>query len=545
MRVRAEARVSAGADLRYDGGVAPWSSRASALAAACIVALAAACRPDVGGPGPGPDMALPGDSGGGDAGLPPDGGITPGLPDRFLLVGTIVTPDQVIDGEVLVEGANITCVAQGDACASDPGAAGATVIDTHGIIAPGQIDTHNHILFDIFDDDDWKPAQLYMNHDDWPSEPRYQAMLDVKQCLANDSQGKPTWCANTPYGTAAGSLRCEMDKFGELKGLVAGTTSIVGLPGTSSACFSSVARSIDVAQNGLGADQVQTSAIFPPSQSSADGVCANFQSGATTAYLIHCGEGIDMPSLNEFATLSSVTTTPGCLLAPQTTITHGTAFGPSEFATMAQKGVKLTWSPASNVSLYGQTTDIPAALDAGVLVALAPDWSMGGSQNLLDEMRFADAWDDAHWGNRLTAKDLLEMTTTHAASVLALGDRLGKVAVGYLADLAVFTGDPAQPYDAVLTATPRDVELVMVGGTVLYGDAALMAAGPAQPGCELLDVCGVQKFLCIAQSSTANKLNQSYADIKAALEQALSDADAQTPADGWNFAPLPPLVKCP
>jgi hypothetical protein len=478
---------------------------------------------------------------------PPDGGpnMTPGLPDRFLLSGTILTPDQTIDGQVLVVGANITCVAPGTACASDPGAAGATVIETHGIITPGLIDTHNHILFDIFDEDDWKPAQVYTNHNAWTGEARYKAMLDVKQCLADDSQGKPTWCANTPYGTAAGSLRCELDKFGELKGLVAGTTSIVGLPGTSSGCFSSLARSIDVSQNGLGSDAIRTSAIFPPSTSSADSVCASFASGATKAYLIHCGEGTDAKSLGEFATLGSVSTTPDCLLAPQTTITHGTAFTATEFASMAQHGMKLTWSPASNVSLYGQTADIPTALTAGVTVALAPDWSMGGSQNLLDEMRFADAWDDAHWSNRLTAKDLLLMTTSNAASAVALDDRLGKIQVGYLADLAVYAGDPAQPYDAVLAASPRDVELVMVGGTVLYGDAALMAAGPAQPGCETLDICGNLKFLCVATTDATNKLDETYAEIKSTLEQALTDADAQTTGDGWNFAPLAPLVKCP
>ena len=348
-----------------------------------------------------------------DAAMPPpttDGGasITPGLPNRILLMGTILTPDEVIEGQVLIQDQNITCVAAGTDCASQAGAAGATVIDTQGIIAPGLIDTHNHILFDIFDEDDWKPPQVYTNHNAWTTDPRYQAMLDVKQCLVNDSQGKPTWCANTPYGTTAGSLRCEVDKFGELKGLIAGTTSIVGLPGTSSACFSSVARSVDSPQNGLGQDKVQTSAIFPPSKASADGVCANFASGSTAAYLIHCGEGTDAASLNEFATLGSVTTTAGCLLAPQTTITHGTAFGAGEFATMAQKGVKLTWSPASNVSLYGQTADIPMALTAGVTVALAPDWSMGGSQNLLDEMRFADGWDNAHFGDLLTAKDLVD-----------------------------------------------------------------------------------------------------------------------------------------
>jgi 5-methylthioadenosine/S-adenosylhomocysteine deaminase len=490
-----------------------------------------------------------GPSGGGGDGGPPDfasdgPNVIPGAADRLLLIGTLITPDRAIDGQVLVEGATITCFGEGTTCAGAPGAAGATVVDTRGIIAPGLIDTHNHILFDIFDNDDWKPAQLYTNHTQWTSEARYAAMLDVKQCLANDAQGKPTWCANTPYGSSTGSLRCEMDKFGELKGLVAGTTSIVGLAGSAAACFGSVARSIDTVDNGLSQDRIQTSTVFPPSRTSADGVCANFASGYTTAYLIHCGEGTDMTALGEYGTLGSITTTPDCLLTPQTAITHGTAFGMSEFGSMAQHGMKLIWSPASNVYLYGQTNDIPLARAAGLTIALAPDWSMGGSQNLLDELRFADAWDNADWNDVLTSKDLLIMATSNAAEALALGDRLGRIEVGYYADLAVFAGDRAAPYDAVLAATPAEVELVMVGGRVLYGDPALAAAAVTPPACEALDICGRQKFLCLATSSTSDKLDQTFADIKAALDQALIVADAQTPSDGWNFAPLTPLVRC-
>lgn len=476
-----------------------------------------------------------------DAGPPPT--VTVGASDRILLNGTVVTPDTAFVGQVLIEGALITCVAAATGCAAEPGATGATVIDTHGIIAPGLIDTHNHILFDIFDGDDWTPSQTYANHDEWTNEARYQAMLDVKQCLVNDSQGKPAWCASTTYGTPAGSLRCEIDKYGELKGLVAGTTSIVGLPGTSGGCFASLARSIDTSQNDLGQDKIQTSAIFPPSKSSADGVCDNFTATTTDAYLIHVGEGTDPKALAEFAKLGTVTTNAGCLYASQTTITHGTAFGPTEFSAMAAAGMKLTWSPASNVSLYGATTNIAAALDANVLVALAPDWSMGGSQNLLDEMRFADSWDDAHFGNRLGAQDLVKMTTTNAASVVGLPTKLGKVAVGYLADLMVVAPSSADAFASIVAARPKDVRMTMVGGVVLYGDAALKPAAPQLPGCEDVVICGASKFLCVAESSGASKLGQTYAQIKGAIETALGDVDALTP-DGYDFAPLTPLVKC-
>jgi cytosine/adenosine deaminase-related metal-dependent hydrolase len=492
---------------------------------------------DTGVPATG-DGAPPGDASDGGA-LPT---ITLGAKDRFLLLGTVVTPEVVLEGAVLVEQGKITCVDTAGVCAGMPNAPGATIIDTAGIIAPGLIDTHNHILFDVFDDADWMPAQKYQDHDQWTTEPRYQAMLDVKQCLSDDSQGKPTWCAQTKYGTAAGSLRCEMDKWGELKGLVSGTTSIVGLPGTSAACFGSLARSVDVAQNGLGQDKVQTSATFPPAN--PDGTCANFASGTTDAFLVHVGEGTDAKALAELTKLGTVTTTQSCLYAKQTTVTHGVAFGPAEFQLMANAGMRLTWSPHSNVSLYDATANIPAALAAGVEVALAPDWSMGGSQNMLEELRFAHDWDKGHFGGMLTTKDLLRMSTVTPAKVLGLSTFVGSLAPGMLADIAVFAGDRHAPYDAIVNARPTEVRLVMVGGVPLYGDAALVAAGPAAPGCEVIDLCKASKFVCVATTTTTSKLDQTLANIKTALETALADADAQTPADGFTFAPLAPLYNC-
>jgi len=313
-----------------------------------------------------------------------------------------------------------------------------------------------------------------------------------------------------------------MDKWGELKALIAGTTSIVGLPGTSAACFGSLPRSIDVPQNGLCGDKIRTSATFPPSKATADSVCSDFALGTTDAFLIHVGEGTDATSLNEFAQLGTVSTTPGCLYAPQTTITHGVAFTATEFQTMQSKGMRLTWSPASNVALYGATANIPAALDAGVTVALAPDWSMGGSQNLLDEMRFANAWDDAHWNDRLGAIDLVKMTTSNAAAAHGLSRRLGRLQAGYLADIMVVSRDRSKPYDAVVVATPATVRLVMVGGEILYGDADLATLRPA---CETFDACGSRKFRVARPNATTDKLAQTYAQIQTAIEQGLEAAD--------------------
>ncbi|MFO0679478.1 MAG: amidohydrolase family protein [Polyangiaceae bacterium] len=503
---------------------------------------------DGGDAGTSPDGSAVGTSDGGSDAAPIDEGegaqIAPGATDRIVLFGTILGPEGPYDGSLLVAGTTIACAGPGDACAASAEAAGATVVRTNGIVAPGLVDTHNHILFDIFDDSDWLPSMSYENHDQWTKEVRYGAMLDVKQCLANDSQGKPAWCAGAGFGTPDTSLRCEMDKWGELKGLVAGTTSIVGLPGTSSACFGSLARSVDVAQSGLEADRVQTSATFPPSNPT--GVCTNVASGRTQAFLVHCGEGVDARSRDEFVKLGSSSTPADCLYAPTTTITHGTAFGDAEFGVMAAQKMKLTWSPASNVALYGTTTDVPKARAAGIEVALAPDWSMGGSPNLLDELRFAAKWDQDHWQGSLGAKDLVAMVTTTPARVLALEGTIGVIQKGALADIAVFGGDVTRPYESVVAASPKEVRLVLVGGTVLYGDMALLgsAATNAKAPCEKLDVCGREKFVCVSTGEAVNKFDQTFAEIESRLEEALVRADKATPEDGYAFAPLAPLVRC-
>jgi cytosine/adenosine deaminase-related metal-dependent hydrolase len=460
-----------------------------------------------------------------------------GAADRLLLAGTVVTPAEAFEGEVLIEGDTITCA--GTTCDGQPGALDATIVDTNGIIFPGLIDTHNHILFDIFDETDWSPSKIYTNHNQWPNEARYKAMVNAKQYL-NGESGSPV------------SIGCEMEKYGELKALMAGTTSVVGAANPANrACYGSLARTIDQTANDLPTDKVQVSTLFP-STAAADSVCGNLSDGSTDAYVIHIAEGVDASALGEFSKLNTVTTSDGCLLAPKVTIVHGTALGGNELLTMAQDGMSLVWSPRSNVFLYGGGTDlsktanVPLAITFGINVALAPDWSIGGSQNLLDELRFADQVDNTIWGDVITSQELAAMVTANAAHALALDATLGSIAAGRKADLMVIGGDRARPYDALLAATPRDVRLTIVGGRALYGDAALKPVGPAAPGCEDLGVCGAAKFVCVAETggTAANKLGQTLADITSTITTELQNYDNLN-LTAFDFSPVTPLVRCP
>lgn len=181
----------------------------------------------------------------------------------------------------------------------------------------------------------------------------------------------------------------------------------------------------------------------------------------------------------------------------------------------------------------------------GINIALAPDWSIGGSHNLLDERRFADHVDNTILGNVLAPKDLVAMVTINAARALGLGAVLGSIDVGKKADLMVIVGDAGDPWAALLAAHPRDVRLVLVGGVLLYGDEVLEAVAPAAPGCEHLDVCCRPKFVCVAEAggTTANKLGQTYMELVTALATAVADYDALA-LTSFTFAPVTPLFEC-
>lgn len=459
------------------------------------------------------------------AGPPP--GVAVGAGAALLLRGTVVTPDVAFAGEILVEGDTITCAQA--SCAALPAAATATVVETNGLVFPGLIDTHDIAPFGAFDATDWTPPQVYTHHDQWTADPRYAAMLDAKQYLNGDG-GSPV------------DFGCELEKYTELKALVAGTTSIVSHAGLNRACYASLARTIELASNDLGADHIQT-ALALPTTMGADTTCTNITSGTTHAYLVDVGAGTNAAARGELQSLYSLTTTDGCLLAPQTAIGHGTALADAELTQAAAAGMNLIWTPRSDDAFYGATADVPLARTKGITIALGTDWSITGSQNLLDELRYADQVDDTRWGNVLTHSDLVRFATVDAARVLALETTLGSIAPGRKADLAVVAGNCAAPWSALVAARPRDVRMVLVGGVPLYGDTALQAAAPATPGCESLDVCGAAKFACVAESSTSNKLDQTLATIVAVLTQGLTDYDALN-ASPYDFAPLAPLVKC-
>ena len=78
----------------------------------------------------------------------------------------------------------------------------------------------------------------------------------------------------------------------------------------------------------------------------------------------------------------------------------------------------IAWSPLSNLWLYGQTTDVPAARAAGVTVSLGSDWAPSGTKHVLGEVKSARLVSD-HLGWELSDADLVRMVTCNPGDLLA------------------------------------------------------------------------------------------------------------------------------
>ncbi len=417
------------------------------------------------------------------------GSVDGGATDRYLLRGRVVTPTQVLaPGEVLVVGKSLQCVAT--SCASDPMAQGATSIDTGGVIFPGLVDAHNHTQYNYIPTWHSPGAVLYMNRNQWA-----------------DVQTYKDWTASVNANEA--TYVCEQVKYGEIRALIGGTTTIQGTFNSNRVCFRTLVHNAEYG-NELGPDKMRTNigGIGSVNAMDAANIAAMMMSGAINAYVLHLAEGIDETSRREFDQLVQKG-----MLQRATVIIHGTALGAAEFAQMAAAGAKLVWSPLSNLVLYGRTTDIPAALAAGIPVSLAPDWTLSGSPSLLHELRVARDT-SRQWPQPLSARQLVEMVTLTPARALALDTVIGSLEPGKLADVLVVTDRGQDAYQTLVDSRLEDVRLVMIAGDLRYGDPSLMRASP-RTMCEAMSMCGVMKSICVPDPSTSatDHLGETLADI--------------------------------
>ncbi|MFB1479178.1 lamin tail domain-containing protein [Corallococcus sp. RDP092CA] len=398
-----------------------------------------------------------------------------------LFVGIVLKDGETLTGgQVLVDAQGVITCAACD-CSQAAGAAEATVVTCPtGVISPGLINPHDHITYPGAPVASTS-AERYEHRHDWRTGNNKHTRL------------------NNPANSKADAIR-----WSELRQVMAGTTSIAGAGGQAG-----FLRNLDVStvaqQEGL-AEGYADSDTFPLGDSSGTTLTdscsySSFPSATTitgraSAYLPHIAEGIAATAQNEFRCLSSGT---GNVLFPRSAIIHGVGLTAREISEMVAHGTGLVWSPRSNISLYGDTAMVTAFKRMGASISLGTDWIRSGSMNILRELRCADHLNTTRYAKTFTDEDLWRMVTANAADVVDFYERVGRIAPGKVADLAIFRvgTNAASPFRAVIAAEPADVVLTVRGGKPLYGDQALVDGLKGTDTCDALDVCGTQKAACV------------------------------------------------
>jgi cytosine/adenosine deaminase-related metal-dependent hydrolase len=367
--------------------------------------------------------------------------------DTWAIKGDIVLPDQDAPkkGWLLFDDASILKVD----CSGEDIPFNAQILEYKGYIFPTLIDCHNHADWNSIKL--WRADKKYNNRYEWQQDPLY--LMNVKQIY---------------YGKIFGKFEYASLKYAEIRAIIGGTTvlqSTYVVPPTPMfmrnldsryQADSRIGNILDVTEEGEDAHRFRL----------------GLANGATRRIFLHIAEGKcdDDESLKEFPHLEEIG-----LVRPGVVIIHGIALDEKQLQKLKQNGMYLVWSPKSNLVLYGETALIGAAIDAGVTIALGPDWSITGSNNVLGELKFAHAYAKKKGLEKtITPRRLFRMVTVDAAEVAGLTERLGVLRHGNAADLMLVKRKAADPYESLLMTEPADIDLVFIDGVPVYGDEKLL-----------------------------------------------------------------------
>ena len=179
------------------------------------------------------------------------------------------------------------------------------------------------------------------------------------------------------------------------------------------------------------------------------------------------------------------------ILGPRFTAAHAVWLDADDIALMADTGSSVAHNPASNMKVASGIAPVAEMLARGVNVALGTDGSgASDNQNMFEALRFAALLSKVRspdYPGWLTAEQTLRMATTGGAHALGLGDRLGQVAPGYLADLVLVNLDSIylRPLNhaarqLVFCETGGGVETVLVGGRVVVEGGRVLTVDETQ-----------------------------------------------------------------
>jgi len=183
------------------------------------------------------------------------------------------------------------------------------------------------------------------------------------------------------------------------------------------------------------------------------------------------------------------------VLGPHFVVAHGVWLDEDDMARLGDHGASVAHNPGSNMRLGCGLADTRAMLERRVNLGIGTDGaSCADNQNMYEAMRlasFVSKVQGPEWRRWLSTREAALAATEGSARALGLGDRIGRIAPGWKADLVMLDldhpnwlplNDPVN--QLVHTEDGTAVDAVMIGGHWVVRDRRPVGIDLARLGTE-------------------------------------------------------------
>jgi cytosine/adenosine deaminase-related metal-dependent hydrolase len=182
-------------------------------------------------------------------------------------------------------------------------------------------------------------------------------------------------------------------------------------------------------------------------------------------FITHLNEGFDAEAMHGVDTLEKMK-----ILDNHCLLIHCISFSDEDIKKAAKAGASISWCGFSNMFMFNVTAKIRKMIEAGVNVTIGTDSSATGSANLLEELKYDRDLYRSLYGEDLPAKKIFEMVTINSAKAFWMQEKTGSLDEGKLGDILVLKAKNDDPYENLVDAGMKDIELLILEGTPIYGE---------------------------------------------------------------------------
>ncbi len=347
--------------------------------------------------------------------------------------GTIVTPDKSIKkGTIHINNGNINALSSG----VDPGPVNLEI--QNGVVAPGLINSHDHLLGTYLPKVGNGP---YINWLPWDNDLKSSPVYEERQQVENR----------------------DLYLLGAYRNLVSGVTLVSDhIPHFVGEPFYDMLPTKVVRKYALSHSVTSFALGW------GDGVTEEYQRALREdiPFVTHISEGYDEETRRSVGAIEKLGG-----LGDHSVFVHCLSFSESDMDLVKKNGASCVWCADSNMFMYNKTMNVRMFLEKGINLCIGTDSPMSGGENLLHEMKYDKVLYHRLYGEELSYETILNMVTVNPARAF-LQKKSGRIGEGQIADLAVFRDRGGSPASSVVNAQLRDVMLVVIDGRPVYGERA-------------------------------------------------------------------------